>query len=152
MVKAIFKMPINREVVLPRLDDVSTCLLKLKRIQKIAREDFFGVDSDYPDLVSYNLQRALEGLLSCGSHILSRIEGAKFTEYATIAEQLVRYEILPASLKEVSIKMAKYRNRLVHFYHEVENEELYQTLHNDISDLETFYHVLLKFISNNFKS
>jgi len=150
MAQLIFKMPINREVILPRLDDVSACLSKLKKIQKVPKEDFFSADSDYPDLVSFNLQKALEGLLSCGSHILSRIKGAKFTEYATIAEQLVKFEILPASLKEVSIKMAKYRNRLVHFYHEVENEELYQTLHHDISDLEDFAQALLKFISNNF--
>lgn len=150
MVKAIFKMPINKEVLFPRLDDVSSCLQKLRKIQKIDKEDFLAFDSFYPDLVAYNLQRALEGLLSCGSHILSRIEGAKFTEYATIAEQLVKYEILPASLKEVSVKMAKYRNRLVHFYHEISEEELYETLHKDISDLEDFSQALLKFISQNF--
>ena len=91
----------------------------------------------------------MEGLLSSGSHILSRIEGAKFGEYAEITTQLVKFEVLPKKLKENAVKMAKYRNRLVHFYHEVTDEELYNTLQNNLPDLETFYQSLLKFAKDN---
>ena len=35
-------------------------------------------------------------------------------------------------------KMAGYRNRLVHYYKEISNEEIYEILQNDLGDLEKF--------------
>jgi uncharacterized protein YutE (UPF0331/DUF86 family) len=149
MVKINLKYPINKEVLLPRLDDVSRSIKKLKELQKIDKKEFIKAETNHWALTSYFLQRALEGLLSCGSHILSRIPGVKFDEYATITLQLTEYEILPAEFKKTAIQMAKYRNRLVHFYHKIEREELYNILHSHLTDLEKFQTSLLKFVQKS---
>jgi len=44
------------------------------------------------------------------------------------------------------MEMAGYRNRIVHFYHEITNEELYAILQNDLKDIEQFVSEIGKFI------
>ena len=43
-------------------------------------------------------------------------------------------------------KMAGYRNRLVHYYKEISNEEIYEILQNDLGDLEKFLKEIEKFL------
>ena len=43
-------------------------------------------------------------------------------------------------------KMVRYRNRLVHYYKEISNEELYEILQNDLGDLEKFLKEIEKFL------
>lgn len=44
--------------------------------------------------------------------------------------------------------MAGYRNRLVHFYHEVTDKELYSILKNNLIDMEDFVKEIKVFIEN----
>ena len=43
--------------------------------------------------------------------------------------------------------MAGYRNRLVHFYHEVEDIELFHILQKNLSDIEKFVQEIKHFIA-----
>jgi uncharacterized protein YutE (UPF0331/DUF86 family) len=42
--------------------------------------------------------------------------------------------------------MAGYRNRLVHFYHEVSEKELYSIVQNNLSDIEEFLRAISAFL------
>jgi len=150
--KVNFKYPVNTELLQDRLLDVEKSVARLEELKKgfSSREKFLK-DRDAYGIVEHHLRRALEGLLSCGSHILSRIPGAKFDEYATISLQLTEYGILPRKFQDTAVKMAKYRNRLVHFYHEVSKEELFEILQNYLGDLRDFHHYLLKLTRSHTK-
>lgn len=147
------KYPINTELLLGRLQDIEGSISRLEELRrKFSSKENFLKDKDGYGIVEHHLRRALEGLLSCGSHILSRIPGAKFDEYATISLQLAEHGIIPKKFKDTAIKMAKYRNRLVHFYHEVSKEELFTILQNYLDDLKNFHYQLLKFTESHSKS
>lgn len=144
--KVKLKYPVNTELLLDRLQDIEKSIVRLDELKKkFSTKEKFLKDKDAYGIVEHHLRRTLEGLLSCGSHVLSRIPGAKFDEYATISLQLAEYGILPKEFKDTAVKMAKYRNRLVHFYHEVSKKELFEILQNYLEDLEKFHHQLLKF-------
>ena len=49
-----------------------------------------------------------------------------------------RNGVISERLSEKLTLMAGYRNRMVHFYHEVTNEELYEILTNNLLDFENF--------------
>jgi len=42
--------------------------------------------------------------------------------------------------------MAGYRNRLIHFYHEVTDKELFLIVNNNVSDMENFVKEIKTFI------
>lgn len=139
------KYSVNLDLLNARLEEVEKSLQRLKELRTQFSKKRFIEDKDAYGICEHHLRRGLEALLTCGSHILSRIPGAKFDDYAAISAQLADYGILPQKFKTTAIKMAKYRNRLVHFYHEVSEEELFEILKSHLPDLEDFYLYLLRF-------
>jgi uncharacterized protein YutE (UPF0331/DUF86 family) len=128
---------IKSQSVIPRLDGIARDRLMLQKLgelpdAEIAKEENFVRAQFY-------LRRALEGVFHIGSHILSRIPGGRVTEYKAIALRLGEVGIVPQEFASKGLKaMAGYRNRLTHFYADVNPAELQQILRNDLADFDTF--------------
>jgi len=82
------------------------------------------------------LRRALDALLDLGRHILSRGFGLGVSEYKEIALKLGECKVLRREEVELLRILAGYRNRMVHFYHEVSQEELYHICAQQLGDVE----------------
>jgi uncharacterized protein YutE (UPF0331/DUF86 family) len=82
------------------------------------------------------VRRALEALLDLGRHVLARGFGRAVVEYKEIPKALVEVEVLDRSHGEILRLLAGYRNRLVHFYHEIGEEELYEICRGQLGDIE----------------
>ena len=72
------------------------------------------------------LRRSLEALFDIGRHILAKAFAYPAMEYKEVAKGLFDKKILEAKEAELMREMAGYRNRMVHFYHEITPEELHQ--------------------------
>jgi uncharacterized protein YutE (UPF0331/DUF86 family) len=81
------------------------------------------------------LRRALEGVFDLGRHLLAKGFGEPAAEYKEIAERLQRREVVDSAMGTTLMRMAGYRNRLVHFYDEVTPAELYAILTRHLPDL-----------------
>jgi uncharacterized protein YutE (UPF0331/DUF86 family) len=81
------------------------------------------------------LRRALEAIFPVGRHILARAFGAGVSEYKEIAEGLKGNGVLTAEQASLRKTLVGYRNRMVHFYHEISNEELYQICAAQLGDI-----------------
>jgi uncharacterized protein YutE (UPF0331/DUF86 family) len=129
---------VSRLVVQSRLDMIDDCVLRLSRFATLSRSDFVG-DKDKVAAAESYLRRALEATFDVGRHILARSGGADLsTEYKGIAKGLGDKGIVPLELAGTLIDMAGYRNRLVHLYHLVQEDELYEILQTDLDDLRAF--------------
>ena len=82
------------------------------------------------------LRRALEALFDLGRHILAKGFGTGVTEYKEIAVALHAQNVLANEEATLLRTLAGYRNRMVHFYHEVQPEELYEICSSQLSDVE----------------
>ncbi len=82
------------------------------------------------------LRRALEALLDLGRYILAKGFGHGVTEYKETALGLRERGVLQPAEAELMRQMAGYRNRIVHFYHEVSQDELYQICSQHLGDVE----------------
>lgn len=82
------------------------------------------------------LRRALEALLDLGRHLLAKGFGQPVAEYANIADALGKANVLSTEQAATLRQMAKYRNRMVHFYDEITREELYQILTKRLEDFD----------------
>lgn len=96
------------------------------------------------------LRRSLEAIFDMGRHVLARlgrIDPAQ--EYESISRGLAKEGIVSEELGETLVEMAGYRNRLVHFYHEVAEDELYDVVVNYRSDLLTGARQILEYVIRN---
>ena len=82
------------------------------------------------------LRRSLEALFDLSRHILSKGFGRGVAEYKAIAAQMQADGVLSAEEAATLRILAGYRNRLVHYYHEISEEELYQFCSSQLSDVE----------------
>ena len=123
---------INGRVIVDRIAWVQTMVARLKALPLRSKDEFLG----NPDLVaaaeSY-LRRALEALFDLGRHILAKKFALPASEYKDVASGLANVKLLDKSEADLLAKMAGYRNRMVHLYHEIGPEELHQIalLHAD---------------------
>ena len=125
----------SRRVVSDRLEIVSKLLEQIRALPLGDRDLFFD-DSRNASAAESCLRRSLEALLDLGRHILAKAYGAGVSEYKEIADELRRCEVLSAADAELLRTLAGYRNRLVHFYHEVAAEELFTLCSEKLGDLE----------------
>lgn len=84
-----------------------------------------------------HLRRALEALLDLGRHVLAKGFGEAVVEYKDVARAMGEVGILDKQRETLLRTLAGYRNRLVHFYHEVSDRELYEICTTQLDDIET---------------
>lgn len=121
-----------------RLVLISDNLRELERLAQTPPEDFLADPIRTAAAESY-LRRSLEAVFDAGRHILAKIGAVDLaSEYKGIARGLGEKGVVSEALGEKLLQMAGYRNRLVHLYHEVGNEELYDILSRDLGDLKAF--------------
>lgn len=92
------------------------------------------------------LRRALEALFDLGRHILAKSYGRGVSEYKEIAVELEKLKLLSPGEAQLLRVLAGYRNRLVHFYHEVTIEELYSLCKDDLEDVDRMKKCFLNWI------
>lgn len=140
------KIPINKKVIKEKLFIIESSLSRLRQFQSSSLEEF--QKDDCFAIAEHHLRRALEAMLEIGTHILSRIPGAKPGSYKDIARLLGEHNVLPRYFADKELtQMAKYRNRLIHFYDEIKPNELYSIIQNDLPDLEKFCRLVIEYIN-----
>ena len=92
------------------------------------------------------LRRSLEALFDIGRHILAKRFAMPATEYKEIARGLLDKKILNEKEAELMRKMAGYRNRMVHFYHEITPEELHEICLDHLDEIKLLLDRMLRAI------
>ena len=139
---------LRAQVIAERSAWIRDMLEKLKALPLESFESFIS-DRRNPASAESYLRRALEALLDLGRHILAKGFGLAVTEYKEIAQRLAEQGIVSAEDGRTLEKMAGYRNRMVHFYQEISNRELYEICSHQLGDVETLLNVLLKWVSEH---
>ena len=138
----------NQRVVADRLDWVQRMVAEIRCLPLGSLAEFKG-DRRNIGAAESCLRRALEALFDLGRHLLAKVFGEAVTEYKTIAEELERQAVLdPASARRLRV-LAGYRNRMVRFYHDVTEEELYAICTSEIEDVTAVRDAFVAWLKNN---
>lgn len=137
---------VSRKVFLDRIAWVDRMLAEIRALPLSSRADF---TADARNIWSAEscLRRALEALFDVGRHVLARGYGLGCSEYREIAAKLADRAVLSADESALLRVLAGYRNRLVHFYHEVSIDELYEICARELGDLEAIRVALVRWLS-----
>ena len=108
--------------------------------------DVFRADPRNVAAAESHLRRALEALLDLGRHVLAKGFGRAVTEYKDVARALIEVGVLGEREGTLLRHLAGYRNRLVHFYHEVSETELYEICTGELGDVAAVLAAVLTWI------
>lgn len=137
---------ISRVVV---ADKVALVRRMLDGIRSLPLDDLSAFTRD-PRMVaaadSY-LRRALEALLDLARHLLAKGFGRAPAEYAEVARQLGEVNVVDATLAARLGLMARYRNRMVHFYDEITDQELFNIVTTELGDIEAVMSAVTRWLA-----
>ena len=136
---------IRTVVVTERVAWVRKMLAGIRSLPLSSYEQFMS-DPRTPAAAESYLRRTLEALLDLGRHVLAKGFSLAPAEYKEVADELSRVSVLSEQDGALLKKMAGYRNRLVHFYHEVSQEELYALCSLHLSEVEHVCEAILTWI------
>lgn len=138
---------IEKDIIIKRINGIQQELSELRQLGLLGFEEFSKGNGF--KLAQFHLHRALEGVFNISSHILSRLPGGQATTYKEIALKLGEPGIVSKDFAETSlVLMAKYRNRLVHFYADIEEKEIYDIIKNNLGDFEVFLAAIKNVLEN----
>jgi uncharacterized protein YutE (UPF0331/DUF86 family) len=137
---------LNIKLIEDRLGFIIKSIARLKKLSRLDQQGF--LKDDNPAIAESYLRRSLEAIFDIGRHIMAKTAGKGIVEYKEIARALGQEGVVTGDQSEKLILMAGYRNRLVHFYHEISDKELYAIVKTNLSDLETFIKEIKSFLES----
>ncbi len=135
---------LNIKLIEDRLGFINKAIAKLKELSPLNEDDF--LKGDAPAIAESYLRRSLEAIFDIGRHIVAKTAGKAIVEYKEIAQTLANLGIITKEHVRNLRLMAGYRNRLVHFYHEITEKELFSILKNNLTDIEEYVKEIKTFI------
>ncbi|WP_273701903.1 type VII toxin-antitoxin system HepT family RNase toxin [Tepidanaerobacter acetatoxydans] len=128
---------IDKKRILDKIRVIQDCISKLDVLSQLSIDEFISDFKNF-DSAKYNLQIAIEAMIDIGNHIISRKGLGTPKTYSDTFEILHKYKVIPKK-DAVSYKlMAKFRNRIVHFYDDVDDGEVYNILQNNLDDFNSY--------------
>ena len=127
---------LNTKLIEDRLGFIYQAIVKLRKLSYLDAKDF--LDGDNPAIAESYLRRALEAIFDIARHIIAKTARKGLVEYKEVAGALGEQGVISQGQAEKLRLMAGYRNRLIHFYHEIGDRELYLILTNNLSDIEDY--------------
>lgn len=134
---------VKPEVIENRIKKLQDYLEKLLKLKSISKNEFIS-DFRNSNSAKYLLQVSIECCLDIANHIIASEKYRSPEDYADSFRVLNEREIVPNSLINRLIEMAKFRNRIVHIYWEVDEDLVYDIIQNYLSDFELFIQSILK--------
>jgi uncharacterized protein YutE (UPF0331/DUF86 family) len=135
---------LNTKLIEDRLGFINQAIAKLRKLSYLDEKEF--LDDDNPAIGESYLRRALEAIFDIARHIIAKTARKGLVEYKEVADALGEQEVISEGQAEKLRLMAGYRNRLVHFYHEIGDRELYSILKNNLSDIENYVREIKAFL------
>ena len=133
---------INHKRIAEKLKFIRANLKKLKELSELEKHKFLSDYRNY-DTAKYNLQAAVEAMLDIAAHIISR-EGYTSPDTSADSFRILADEgIITEDMLLKFVKMAKFRNGIVHLYDQIDEEYIYQIINNNLEDIESFVDLIV---------
>ena len=136
---------ISNRVVVDRLDWIAKMINEIDSLP-VDNFDKFIKDKRNIWTAESCLRRSIEALMDLGRHILAKAFSSGVSEYKEIAVGLEKNGVLNQQEGEIFRILAGYRNRLVHFYYEITEKELFEICSSQLSDIDIMIKAIKKWV------
>lgn len=130
-------MEINEDKVRKLCHELKKALTRLKALASLPQEEFVN-DPDKVGSAKYHFIVAIEAAIDLCNHIITKNNYRPPEDYSDTFRVMGEVKIFDGAFVKNLVSMAKFRNRLVHIYWEVDDALLYKILTLNLVDIERF--------------
>jgi len=131
---------IIKKQVQEKIDNLLKIYQGLKRLQRLTLKDLKeNIENVWA--VSFGLVAGIEEVLDISQYLLAE-RGIKVESYGKVPKKLLEAGIIDKEFSEKMQKMIGFRNRAIHNYPSLDEEQLYEILQKDIEDFKEFLEII----------
>lgn len=138
-------MSIDEKSIKEKLVKLEEVIKALEKFKKVKLNDFL-IDYTLNSAVQYNLVLGIEIIIDIAHHILAEVYQVHPKEYKEVIKALGDYKIVPEKFAKENLKMASFRNLLIHQYMSVNLRLVYKNLQKAPDIFRKFAQYYLKFL------
>ncbi len=128
---------VNKEKIRQKIQYIEENSGKLDKLKNYTLDEFVG-DFRNVEAAKHLLQVNIEAMIDVANHIIAR---NRWTTPATSSESLNilrQHGYFDEQEQQLFNRMVKFRNRVVHLYHVVDDAEIYKILQERLDDFSLF--------------
>lgn len=126
--------------------EILSSLERLEELKILPKETFLS-DPHKIRSAKYSLIVAIEGAIDLSNHVIAKNGFRTPEDYADTFKVLAERGAFDGEFTLTLIQMARFRNRLVHIYWEVDDDELFSIIQTRLGDIRLFLKIYGDFIS-----
>jgi uncharacterized protein YutE (UPF0331/DUF86 family) len=134
---------VSFEKVVHKFQQLDEYLKILATISKTPKETFLK-DKILIGSAKYYLQVSIECCLDVANHIIASEKLRAPRDYSDSFVVIQEEGLISSGFGDKLRQMAKFRNRLVHLYGEIDNAYVYEYIKGDLKDIEEFKSIIIK--------
>ena len=138
----------RKEDIQSKLDLIPENLEKIKILRAMGYEEFTS-DFRNVDSALHRLQTSIQALVDIGAYIIASLGFRTPGTSAEVIDILTEHGFLKAEERNRYIPMIQFRNRIVHFYNDIDLKILYQILQEEMFDIRELYRRLIEIVEEH---
>ena len=123
--------------LLQKISTIEDCVAKLEVLANLTEASFL-VDFRNSSSAKYLLQIAIEAMIDISNHIIARERLGKPETHKQAFEKLAVAGFIQPENVPTYFLMSKFRNKVVHMYHEINDRMIFNILQANIADFQKF--------------
>jgi uncharacterized protein YutE (UPF0331/DUF86 family) len=139
-------MVADAEVVRDRESRIRRYVADLRELADITEVAFVG-NRERQYAVLHALQLAIEASVEIATHICAADSLGTPSSYAEAFDLIEKATIIDAALGDDLRRMARFRNRIVHFYGEIDLRLVYQILQERLGDFDRYLIAIERYLT-----
>lgn len=133
----------DEEKVTTLSSEILSACERLRELGRMPRNEFIG----NPHLVAsakYHLIVGIEAAIDLSNHLISQNRWRAPVDYADTFRIMEQHGFFDGELSSRLQDMARFRNRIIHLYWNIDNDMIYDVLRADIRDIKQFLDCYLR--------
>jgi uncharacterized protein YutE (UPF0331/DUF86 family) len=135
----------DQETMVKLVSELRKNVARLQDLSRLAKAEFLK-DPDKIGSAKYHFIVAIESCIDMCNHVISRNGFRAPEDYGDTFRVMNEEGAFEQDFSDELVNMAKFRNRLVHIYLEVENKQVYEILQDRLNDFKKFVDSISNFL------
>ncbi len=127
----------DRDIISRKLDSLARCVRRIET-KRPATVEKLVADIDLQDILSVNLERAVQICVDIGAHVLADLDAPPPETMGEVFASLAAQSLIPESVGTALRKAVGFRNLSVHSYDQVDWQRVFEIVHHRLDDFRRF--------------
>jgi uncharacterized protein YutE (UPF0331/DUF86 family) len=136
----------DQEKMVTLISELRKGVTRLRALAELSPDEFLK-DPDKIGSAKYHFIVAIESSIDMCNHLIARNGYRVPEDYSDTFKVMAEVGALDVKFAEELFKMAKFRNRLVHLYWQVDDQQLYRIIQERLGDFKEFLDSISTFLA-----